>query len=137
MKYQPDARYIRYGESPKEIHETHVRTCLHFLLVNLLNRAPWSSLDKNPPQNRFRDLFSHLHKATHLQFLAEGIVKILRQPVSHYVRLGISTNTDVIAVGSQHQCVADRPEATYLGSRDHTFALGSHVLQQIFPRIRL
>lgn len=81
MKFQPDARYIRYGESPKEVHETHVRTCLHFLLVNLLNRAPWYDQDSPAPQNRFRDLFSHLHKATHLQFLAEGIAKILRQPL--------------------------------------------------------
>ncbi|KAL1302930.1 hypothetical protein AAFC00_003251 [Neodothiora populina] len=81
MKFQPDARYIRYGESPKEVHETHVRTCLHFLLVNLLNRAPWSDPEGHPPQNKFRDLFSHLHKATHLQFLAEGIAKILRQPL--------------------------------------------------------
>lgn len=81
MKFQPDARYIRYGESPKEVHETHVRTCLHFLLVNLLNRAPWTDPEILPPQNRFRDLFSHLHKPTHLQFLAEGIAKILRQPL--------------------------------------------------------
>lgn len=81
MKYQPDARYIRYGESPKEVHETHVRTCLHFLLVNLLDRAPWTGPEEKAPANRFRDLFSHLHKATHLQFLAEGIFKILRHPV--------------------------------------------------------
>lgn len=81
LKYQPDARYIRYGESPKEVHETHVRTCLDFLLVNLLNRSPWDDENKPVPSNRFRDLFSHLHKATHLQFLADGILKILRQPL--------------------------------------------------------
>lgn len=78
LKYQPDARYL--SPSPREVHETHVRTCLHFLQVNLLNRSPWSE-DSAPPDNRFRDLFSHLHKATHLQFLADGILKILRQPL--------------------------------------------------------
>lgn len=81
LKYQPDARYIRYGESPREVHETHVRTCLDFLLVNLLNRSPWDDETRPVPNNRFRDLFSHLHKATHLQFLADGILKILRQPL--------------------------------------------------------
>ena len=78
LKYQPDARYL--SPSPRELHETHVRTCLHFLQVNLLNRTPWAEASA-PPDNRFRDLFSHLHKATHLQFLADGILKILRQPL--------------------------------------------------------
>ncbi|KAI5241718.1 hypothetical protein E4T43_05249 [Aureobasidium subglaciale] len=78
LKYQPDARYL--SPSPREVHETHVRTCLHFLQVNLLNRSPWVE-GSAPPDNRFRDLFSHLHKATHLQFLADGILKILRQPL--------------------------------------------------------
>ncbi|KAG9864062.1 hypothetical protein KCU63_g5085, partial [Aureobasidium melanogenum] len=78
LKYQPDARYL--SPSPREVHETHVRTCLHFLQVNLLNRTPWVE-GSAPPDNRFRDLFSHLHKATHLQFLADGILKILRQPL--------------------------------------------------------
>lgn len=78
LKYQPDARYL--SPSPRELHETHVRTCLHFLQVNLLNRAPWVD-SSAPPDNKFRDLFSHLHKATHLQFLADGILKILRQPL--------------------------------------------------------
>jgi len=78
LKYQPDARYL--SPSPRELHETHVRTCLHFLQVNLLNRTPWAEASA-PPDNKFRDLFSHLHKATHLQFLADGILKILRQPL--------------------------------------------------------
>jgi len=78
LKYQPDARYL--SPSPRELHETHVRTCLHFLQVNLLNRTPWVE-SSAPPDNKFRDLFSHLHKATHLQFLADGILKILRQPL--------------------------------------------------------
>jgi hypothetical protein len=50
LKYQPDARYL--SPSPRELHETHVRTCLHFLQVNLLNRTPWVEASA-PPENRF------------------------------------------------------------------------------------
>ena len=60
--------------------QVYVKTCLHFLLVNLLNRAPWD--DSGREKNEFRLQFSYLHKPKHFQFLADGIFKILRQPVS-------------------------------------------------------
>ncbi|KAG8628591.1 hypothetical protein KVT40_004464 [Elsinoe batatas] len=80
IKYHPDTWLPFDPRNPQgdNIRETHVRVCLHFLLVNMLNRAPW---DEGKDRNEFRLQFSYLHKPKHLQFLADGIFKILRRPL--------------------------------------------------------
>ncbi|KAF4555071.1 putative high-temperature-induced dauer-formation protein [Elsinoe fawcettii] len=80
IKYHPDSWLAFDPRNPQgdNVRETHVRVCLHFLLVNMLNRAPW---DEGKDRNEFRLQFSYLHKPKHLQFLADGIFKILRRPL--------------------------------------------------------
>jgi len=81
IKYHPDSWLPFDPRNPQgdSWRELHVRTCLQFLLVNILNRAPWR--DEGRDKNEFRLQFSYLHKPTHFQFLADGIFKILRQPL--------------------------------------------------------
>ncbi|GAM84062.1 hypothetical protein ANO11243_020530 [Dothideomycetidae sp. 11243] len=79
--YHPDSWLPFDPRNPQgdNIRETHVKVCLHFLLINLLNRAPWEEGGKD--KNEFRLQFSYLHKPKHFQFLADGIFKILRRPL--------------------------------------------------------
>lgn len=63
------------------VRDRHVSMCLHFLLVSMLNRAPWDENDQRD-KNEFRLQFSYLHTPKHFQFLADGLSKVLRQPVS-------------------------------------------------------
>jgi len=81
IKYHPDSWLGFDPRSPQgdSLRELHVKTCLQFLLINMLNRAPWR--DEGRDKNEFRLQFSYLHKPTHFQFLADGIFKILRQPL--------------------------------------------------------
>ncbi|TKX26865.1 hypothetical protein C1H76_1021 [Elsinoe australis] len=81
VKYHPDTWLPFDPRNPQgdNVRETHVRVCLHFLLINMLNRAPWDETGKD--RNEFRLQFSYLHKPKHLQFLADGIFKILRRPL--------------------------------------------------------
>lgn len=81
IKYHPDSWLPFDPRNPQgdNIRETHVKVCLHFLLINLLNRAPWEEGGKD--KNEFRLQFSYLHKPKHFQFLADGIFKILRRPL--------------------------------------------------------
>lgn len=82
IKYHPET-WLAFDPRTAQTdsaREIHVKTCLHFLLVNILNRAPWEQLPKE--KNEFRLQFSYLHKPKHFQFLADGMFKILRQPVS-------------------------------------------------------
>ncbi|KAF2153199.1 hypothetical protein K461DRAFT_293477 [Myriangium duriaei CBS 260.36] len=80
IKYHPDSWLPFDPRNPQgdSVRETHVKVCLHFLLINLLNRAPW---DEGKEKNEFRLQFSYLHKPKHFQFLADGIFKILRRPL--------------------------------------------------------
>ncbi|PNS16462.1 Ubp5-interacting protein ftp105 [Sphaceloma murrayae] len=81
IKYHPDSWLPFDPRNPQgdNVRETHIRVCLHFLLVNMLTRAPWDEAGKE--RNEFRLQFSYLHKPKHLQFLADGIFKILRRPL--------------------------------------------------------
>jgi len=81
IKYHPESWLPFDPRNPQgdSWREVHVKTCLHLLLINMLNRAPWDESGKE--RNEFRLQFSYLHKPKHFQFLADGIFKILRQPV--------------------------------------------------------
>lgn len=81
IKYHPDSWLPFDPRNPQadNVREIHVKTCLHFLLINLLNRAPWDEQSKE--RNEFRLQFSYLHKPKHFQFLADGIFKILGRPL--------------------------------------------------------
>jgi len=80
LKYHPDSWLPFDPRKPQDsIRETHVTVCLHFLLITLLNRAPWDENGKD--RNEFRLQFGYLHRPKHFQFLADGIFKILRRPL--------------------------------------------------------
>lgn len=81
IKFQPESWLPFDPRRPQGdlAKEKHVKTCLHFLLVNMLNRAP--SDEGGQAQNDLRQQFSFLHAPKHFQFLADGIAKVLRQPV--------------------------------------------------------
>ena len=104
IKYHPDS-WLPFDPRKAQgdgAREAHVKACLHFLLVNLLNRAPWDEGGKE--KNEFRLQFSYLHKPKHFQFLADGIFKILRRP--------LEASANVLSMGQRS--VAWTPEMIVL-----------------------
>jgi hypothetical protein len=82
LKYNPAVWRLPYDHvvvtDPKQ---THVSTCLQFLLVLLLYPIPEDGHGP-PPKNFFRHFLGRLHRPQDFQFIVDGMARTLHQPVS-------------------------------------------------------
>ncbi|KAL9012048.1 MAG: hypothetical protein Q9173_003158 [Seirophora scorigena] len=81
LQYNPSAWRVPYDhvlyQDPKQIHVSY---CLQFLLVLLLYPIPENGLD-SPPKNFFRHFLGRLHRSQDFDFLVDGMLRTLNQPM--------------------------------------------------------
>ncbi|KAI4112861.1 MAG: hypothetical protein LQ345_006056 [Seirophora villosa] len=81
LQYNPSAWRVPYDhvlyQDPKQIHVSY---CLQFLLVLLLYPIPENGLD-SPPKNFFRHFLGRLHRSQDFEFLVDGMLRTLNQPM--------------------------------------------------------
>lgn len=81
LQYNPSAWRVPYdhvlSKDPKQVHVTY---CLQFLLMLLLYPVPEASQDP-PPRNFFRHFLGRLHRPQDFEFLADGMLRTLNQPL--------------------------------------------------------
>lgn len=81
LRYNPSAWRVPYDhvlyQDPKQVHVSY---CLQFLLVLLLYPIPETGLD-SPPKNFFRHFLGRLHRPQDFEFLVDGMLRTLNQPL--------------------------------------------------------
>ncbi|KAL8742057.1 MAG: hypothetical protein Q9190_005404 [Brigantiaea leucoxantha] len=81
LKYNPATWRVPYDhvvyKDPKQIHVSY---CIQFLLVLLLYPIP-DGLPGPPQKNYFRHFLGRVHRPQDLQFLIEGMMRTLNQPL--------------------------------------------------------
>ena len=82
LKYNPASWRVPYDHvvyrDPKQVLVSY---CLQFLLILLLYPIPEGSQGP-PPKNYFRHYLGRLHRPQDFQFLVDGMMRTLNQPVS-------------------------------------------------------
>ncbi|KAI4128229.1 MAG: hypothetical protein LQ341_006699 [Variospora aurantia] len=81
LRYNPSAWRVPYDhvlyQDPKQVHVSY---CLQFLLVLLLYPIPENGLD-SPQKNFFRHFLGRLHRPQDFEFLVDGMLRTLNQPL--------------------------------------------------------
>ncbi|KAL8981504.1 MAG: hypothetical protein Q9177_005547 [Variospora cf. flavescens] len=81
LRYNPSAWRVPYDhvlyQDPKQVHVSY---CLQFLLVLLLYPIPENGLDL-PQKNFFRHFLGRLHRPQDFEFLVDGMLRTLNQPL--------------------------------------------------------
>ncbi|KAL8645699.1 MAG: hypothetical protein Q9210_006561 [Variospora velana] len=81
LRYNASAWRVPYDhvlyQDPKQVHVSY---CLQFLLVLLLYPIPENGLD-SPPKNFFRHFLGRLHRPQDFEFLVDGMLRTLNQPL--------------------------------------------------------
>ena len=93
-------------KNPKQVHVSY---CLQFLLILILYPIPDDGHDP-PPKNYFRHFLGRLHRPQDFDFLVEGMLRALNQPVSAYRHM---YNDGLSNVGSSFK----RPRRIYRAPR--------------------
>ena len=111
-------------KDPKQILAS---SCLQFLLILLLYPVPEEG-QSPPPKNYFRHFLGRLHRPQDFQFIAEGMKRILNQPV--WCMLTTVKYYLILPIASSHFFLfARKSEVDTMGARDDHAILGDNPMQ--------
>ena len=125
LKHSPTTWRVPYDhvvyKDPKQVLVSY---SLQFLLVLLLYPIPEEGRGA-PPKNFIRHFLGRLHRPQDFQFLVDGMMRTLNQPVIATLRASITSNTDYDLATSYIVLFTWQSKVGRVGSRNDHAILGN------------
>ena len=107
----------------KDPKQVLVSYCLQFLLILLLYPIPEGG--GPPPKNFFRHFLGRLHRPQDFQFIVDGMMRTLNQPVGQQLSVARLLEADGFLATSFLFIFTREPKVIEMGTRDDYVVLGN------------